>query len=728
MMRTLNASLTALLLLGSIAGLKGQTSGVSPTLYGSSEEARAQAVEETVARQWNEVLLEAIRGDFARPTVHARNLFHTSVAMYDAFAAYDTVDATVFLGNVWQGYDCPFDFSQLEVPADAAERDSAVHKAISYAAYRLLSHRFSDSPGAAESLAAFDGLMATMGYDTAFISVDPADGPAALGNYIGEHMIAFGLQDGANEHLGYANETYVPINPALELAEPGNPDLIDPNAWQPLAIPVFIDQSGNVLSETPEFVGAEWGFVSPFALTDSVQTTVPRNGVEMSLFLDCGAPPLFGEGEMVDGVADAYAWGFTMVALWSAHLHPSDGVMMDIGPGSLGNLGATGPDGFATMDTFYDWLEGGDFSAGHALNPATSAPYAANVVPRGDYARVLAEFWADGPDSETPPGHWFVLLNGAMSHPAFTTEWMGQGDPIDPLRYTLRAYLTLGGAMHDAAIAAWSHKGLYDYIRPVSAIRYMASLGQRSDSTQASYHPGGLPLVPGRIEVVQAGDPLAAGGNEGAIKVLAWKGPDAIISPIWDEAEVGWILAENWWPYQRPSFVTPPFAGYVSGHSTFSRAAAEVLTAITGSEYFPGGMGVFPVVQDQFLVFEDGPSQSFDLQWATYRDASDQCSLSRIWGGIHPPADDFPGRQLGLEVAGFALARTADYFGELPQSPPCPADLTGDGLIGSTDILEALADFGNAGAGLGGDIDGDGLVGVNDILELLASYGEACPG
>ena len=155
--------------------------------------------------------------------------------------------------------------------------------------------------------------------------------------------------------------------------------------------------------------------------------------------------------------------------------------------------------------------------------------------------------------------------------------------------------------MHAAAIAACSHKGLYDYIRPVSAIRYMADLGQRSDSTLASYHPDGLPLVPGRIELVEAGDPLASGGNEGKIKVLAWQGPDAILSPIWDEAEVGWILAENWWPYQRPSFVTPPFAGYVSGHSTFSRAAAEIMTAITGSAFFPGGMGEFPVVQDQFL-------------------------------------------------------------------------------------------------------------------------------
>ena len=49
-----------------------------------------------------------------------------------------------------------------------------------------------------------------------------------------------------------------------------------------------------------------------------------------------------------------------------------------------------------------------------------------------------------------------------------------------------------------------------------------------------------------------------------------------------------WILAENWMPYQLISFVTPPFAGYVSGHSTYSRSAAEVLTLLTGTPYFPG--------------------------------------------------------------------------------------------------------------------------------------------
>ncbi|MCP8899874.1 hypothetical protein [Gilvimarinus xylanilyticus] len=94
-------------------------------------------------------------------------------------------------------------------------------------------------------------------------------------------------------------------------------------------------------------------------------------------------------------------------------------------------------------------------------------------------------------------------------------------------------------------------------------------------------------------------------------------------------------------------FVISPFDGYMSDYSTFSRAAAVVLTAITGSEYFPGGMGAFEAPKNASLAFERGPSTDVTLRWATYRDASDQCSLSRIWGGIHPPVDDLRGRFIG---------------------------------------------------------------------------------
>ena len=101
----------------------------------------------------------------------------------------------------------------------------------------------------------------------------------------------------------------------------------------------------------------------------------------------------------------------------------------------------------------------------------------------------------------------------------------------------------------------------------------------------------------------------------------------------------------------------------MSGHSTYSRAAAEVLTSLTGNAFFPGGMSSFGIAANDFLVFENGPSVDMTLQWATYRDASDQCSLSRIWGGIHPPADDIPGRIIGEQIAIDAFRLAESYFG-----------------------------------------------------------------
>jgi hypothetical protein len=322
------------------------------------------------------------------------------------------------------------------------------------------------------------------------------------------------------------------------------------------------------------------------------------------------------------------------------------------------------PTDFADYRNFYDYLGGGDSSMGHTMNPVTGAPYVPQIVPRGDYARVLAEFWADGPDSETPPGHWFVILNTVQDHPLFERRLEGSGEPLGPLEWDVKAYFALGGGMHDSAISAWGIKGWYDYLRPLSAIRAMGDRGQSSDPLQPSYSVDGLPLVPGYIELVGPGDPLAGANNENVdkIKLYAWRGPEYINDPRTDQAGVGWILAENWWPYQRPTFVTPPFAGYVSGHSTYSRAAAEILTALTGDPFFPGGMSGFEITANEFLVFEEGPSVDMTLQWATYRDASDQTSLSRLWGGIHPPVDDIPGRIIGEQIGIDAYDLARRYF------------------------------------------------------------------
>jgi len=108
---------------------------------------RLSEAQHSVARRWNEVLLDAIRFDPPRPTVHARNLFHSAVVMYDAWAAYDEIAEPFLLGKTIGSYSCSFD--GVPVPADIA---SAQDQAISFAAYRLLIHRFNNSPGAAISL------------------------------------------------------------------------------------------------------------------------------------------------------------------------------------------------------------------------------------------------------------------------------------------------------------------------------------------------------------------------------------------------------------------------------------------------------------------------------------------------------------------------------------------------------------------------------------------------
>ncbi len=617
-----------------------------------------QAQEHTVAREWNEELLFAITNDIARPTVHARNLFHISAAMYDAWAAYDQNHDCWLLGQTRGEYTCAFD--GVAIPQDAETLKAYREEAISFAAYRLLIFRFQNSFAFSLMMPRINALMDEKGYnrfntDTAYIN----GGPAELGNYIAQQMIFFGQQDGSNEPNDFNNQFYVPVNDSILVDSPGNPTLSDPNRWQAISLATGqLGQAGDTLTDTPPHLSPEWGYVVPFAMTDADKVILERDGFEWPVYHDPGPVALIDTTEHI-GLESQYKWGFTMVSVWQSHLDPDDDTMWDISPGGMGNVNYEYPESWDEYADFYDFFEGGDPGQGHPVNPATGMPYEPQIVKRADYARILAEYWADGPDSYTPPGHWYEIINRALfDHPDFEYKWMGEGEELDKLEYEVKMYFTLGGTMHDVAVSAWSVKGYYDYLRPVSAIRWMCERGQCTDSTASNYHPAGMPLIPGYVETVEEGDPLAGDDNEnvGKIKLYTWRGPDFITyqgsfstHPL-DYAGVGWILGENWWPYQRPSFVTPPFAGYVSGHSTYSSAAASALEMMTGDAFFPGGMAEFVAEQEEFLEFEVGPSETISLQWATYRDASDQCSLSRIWGGIHPPVDDIPGRFMGMVI------------------------------------------------------------------------------
>jgi hypothetical protein len=656
-MRCLSSWLSPITLVMGIGALTacGGGSSSAPSVSLSSSSASSLTPDNrsvSVAHRWNEVLINAIRKDKAHPPVHARNLFHSSAAMYDAWAIYApavsgvTAPSPYLLSKTLGAFSCP-----VTALPKAADPQLAREQAVSFAMYRLIAKRFEASPGfASTTKPQIDALMADLGYDITNASTDYSTGSAAaMGNYIAQCYLNYGLQDGSNEAHNFANQYYTPVNPALEPKLAGNPNVLDIDRWQPLVL-----VSGGT---APAFLAAEWGRVAPWALREADKGVYRRNNIDFPVYHDPGEPPT---SKTV--MQDEFKWNYEMVVKWSAQLDPTDGVMLDISPASKGNTTAL-PSSFVGLRSFYN-ADGSDTSRGYASNPKTNKAYAPVIVPRGDYVRVLAEFWADGPNSETPPGHWFTLLNQVTQQPEFTRNLYGTGPALGSLEWDVKAYLTLGGAMHDVAITSWGIKSWYDATRPIAAIRALAALGQSSDALQPSYNPKGIRLDPGYIEVVKTGDALAGVSdvNVGKIKVKSWRGPSAIAHAQTDYAGVDWILAENWWPYQRPTFVTPSFAGYISGHSTFSRAAAEVLTALTGDEYFPGGMGQFTAKAHDYLVFEDGPSVDVTLQWATYRDAADQSGLSRIWGGIHPPMDDAPGRVIGIKIANDSVSKAKNYF------------------------------------------------------------------
>ena len=594
----------------------------------------------SIARHWDEQILSVIRIDLPNPPVHSRNLYHLSAAMYDAWAAYDGTAAGVFVKEKHTAQDV----------------EAARNEAISYAAYRVLRHRYALSINSGAALAAIDLKMLSLCYSP-LVDTTEGDTPAALGNRIASTILSTQFADGSNEGGLYANNVgYLPVNTPLIVAESGVGEGFDfPNRWQPLALEMFLSQNGLPVPDgVQQFQAPHWTNVTPFALE--------HENPEDDLYIDPGEPPLLGDMEdpilppQIEGGAEGFGYvaGAVEVAYFSSLLDPTNGIMIDISPAGHGNnpLGEYGgEDGF------------GD---GYAMNPYTGEPYTPQLVPLGDWGRVIAEFWADGPQSETPPGHWNVLANELADNPLLEKRIEGTGPIVDDLEWDVKVYLALNGGMHDAAIAAWEVKVWYDYVRPISMIRYMGSLGQSTNDMVSSYDPNGLPLVDGFIEIVTA-ETTAGGqrhehlaGGEGKIAIRAWGGAPVDMENDFTGTE--WILAEDWSTYQRTTFVTPAFAGYVSGHSTFSRNGAEVLSAATGSEFFPGGLYEVLMPAHEFLEFEDGPSVDIRLQYARFQDAADEAGISRLFGGIHVRADDLRGRIMGAQIGQNAWAKAKQYY------------------------------------------------------------------
>lgn len=658
----------------------------------------AQAVQ-SAAREWNEQTLAAIRINLPNPPAHARNLHHVATAMYDAWAAYDPV-AVGYIYNE----------KIASLPTGSAAIEAARREAISYAAYRVLRARFvtaTPTPaGAATTEANLRAKMTALGY-----SVSAAEGgltgsttPSELGKRIGQAILTWGASDGFSttdygaypqaynsatnpnmlparamsvlgNNLEFPSQANMPIGVGVPLiansAQNYTADT-DPNFWQPLALSTSVSQNGI---PTPggiqAFAGVQSLATTPFSLT--------RND-PLKPWLDLGGPSRLSTPGNPSATDAGYKAGAMDVLQKSAKLN--DNTLIDISPGAFGNNPL-----------------GSDAGAGHPVNPITNTPYASNLVKRGDFARVIAEFWADGPNSETPPGHWHVLANEVSDDPLVVKKIRGTGNTVNDLEWDIKTYFSLAGAVHDAACVCWSNKRYYNGTRPITMIRYMGTMGQSTDPAGPSYHPQGLPLETGVVEVI-TDESSAQGGKHalvwdlmtntyddgsfhvGEIAVYSYPGEGRTLAPAQlppvaatTQNSIRWMLAKDWLPFQRKTFNTPAFPGYMSGHSTFSRAAAEALTLLTGSPSFPGGLHHRTIPANSMQI-DLGPSASVDLQWNTYFDGADQAGQSRRWGGIHPFEDDFAGRILGVQVGKSAFALAEKYWTGAIQSEATVPQIT----------------------------------------------------
>jgi hypothetical protein len=221
-----------------------------------------------------------------------------------------------------------------------------------------------------------------------------------------------------------------------------------------------------------------------------------------------------------------------------------------------------------------------------------------------DTQKVIAQYWEDPPGSVTPPGHWNLFA-----------QWVSRRDH-HTLDDDAKVFMALNNALLDASITAWDAKRQWNSVRPITAVRWL---------------------------------------KQGQL-IQAWGGPYQGTKTI---------RGEDWLPYQRANFVTPSFPEYLSGHSTFSAAAAMLLKSAIGSDTFgmsvtipAGSSTVEPRTDTQAGV----PAAPVTLSWKSFTAAADQAGISREYGGIHFNDGDFEARQAGEDVGLLVWSKAKSYF------------------------------------------------------------------
>jgi PAP2 superfamily len=467
---------------------------------------------DNVILKWNEELLQAIRlhPPQTGPTITARAIGVLHTATYDAWAAYDAVAKGTRLG------------SQLRRPA--AERTEAnKKKAISFAAYRVLTDLFPAARHPRIGEVDFAGQMTELGY-TPNNSTNRTK-PDGIGNVAAQAVLDYRHKDGSNQSGGYADTTnYQPVNTWNQINNPWR--------WQPLCVLT----AAGVAAGRPH---------------------LPPAGE------DCVAPHYTQQ--------PAYTPQFKNVVKFAQFNYSIPGPKKD-------------PNGQYSKTEIDELLQ--------------------QTADLTDREKVTAEYWADGPNTEFPPGHTCVFAQVISRK---------RGHSLD---HDVKMFFEIGNALMDAAIASWNSKYVWDFVRPATAIRY---------------HYAGK-------------------------QVRSWLGP---------YQGYGTVDGSQWRPYQAPNVVTPPFPEYTSGHSTFTAAGAHIVAQFTGTDSFGASVTIkagSSLFEPRTATHPGVPAQDVTLSWPTFTLASEEAAMSRIYGGIHFRSGNEHGRMMGRQVGINVHARAQLYI------------------------------------------------------------------
>lgn len=237
--------------------------------------------------------------------------------------------------------------------------------------------------------------------------------------------------------------------------------------------------------------------------------------------------------------------------------------------------------------------------------------YNASLTPE---QKAIVEFMRDGPRSTGQSGHWLRFAQA-----------VSRRDNHD-LDRDVKIFFAVGTVAMDAFIAAWDTKRYYDSSRPWTLVRH-----------------------------------LYAGKT-----VKGWAGPGKGVVDV---------PAEKWHPYSPTTFVTPPFPGYVSGHSCVSGACAKMLELFTGSDTFgeterrtageltePGFLCAIMQSINGKPAADAKLTCDVVLKLPTFTATAEMAGISRVMGGYHIQADNVAGLELGRKVAKYEWPVVRSYF------------------------------------------------------------------